>query len=107
VLANIIFGALVLPAQAPFGGTLNATLPLVPSVTDGPDVALVRLQTTIGAKGIVYSERVKGKTIDFRPRGIILPKSCPRGGWLFAAHLTFQDATHASATTAVPCPRGG
>jgi hypothetical protein len=107
VLANIIFGALVLPAQAPFGGTLNATLPLVPSVTDGPDVALVQLQTTIGAKGIVYSERVKGKTINFRPRGIILPKSCPRGGWLFAAHLSFQDATHASATTAVPCPRGG
>jgi hypothetical protein len=107
VLANIIFGALVLPAQAPFGGTLNATLPLLPSVTDGPDVALVRLQTTIGAKGIVYSERVKGKTIDFRPRGIVLPKSCPRGGWLFATHLSFQDTTHASATTAVPCPRDG
>ena len=106
VLANIIFGALVLPAQAPFGGALNATLPLVPSVTDGPDVALVRLQTTIGAKGIVYTEHVKGKTINFRPRGIVLPKSCPRGGWLFAAHLSFQDSTHASAATSVPCPRG-
>jgi len=106
VLANIIFGAVVLPAQAPFGGALNATLPLVPSVTDGPDVALVRLQTTIGAKGIVYTERVKGKTIHFRPRGIVLPKSCPRGGFAFAAHLTFQDATTASAGTAIPCPRG-
>ncbi len=105
VLANLIFGALVLPAQAPFGGTLNATLPLVPSVTDGPDVALVRLQTTIGAKGIVYTERVKGKTIKFRPRGIVLPKSCPHGGFAFAAHLTFQDTTHASTTTVVPCPR--
>jgi hypothetical protein len=105
VLANIIFGALVLPAQAPFGGALNATLPLIPSVTDGPDVVLVRLQTTIGAKGIIYSERIKGKTIDFHPRGILLPKSCPREGFAFAAHLTFQDATHASAGTTVPCPR--
>jgi hypothetical protein len=95
----------VLPAQAPFGGVLNATLPLVPSVTDGPDVALVRLQTTIGAKGIVYSERVKGKTIDFRPRGILLPKTCPRGGFAFAAHLTFQDSTRAGARAVVPCPR--
>lgn len=107
VLANIIFGALVMPAQAPFGGLLNATLPLLPSVPEGPDVALVRLQTTIGAKGITYYERVKGKTIAFHPRGILLPKSCPRGGFPFTAHLTFQDATNASASTAVPCPRGG
>jgi hypothetical protein len=107
VLANIIFGAVVLPAQAPFGGALNATLPLVPSVTDGPDVALVRLTTTIGAKGIVYSERVKGKTIHFRPRGIVLPKSCPSGGFAFAAHLSFQDGTQAGAGAVVPCPRGG
>jgi hypothetical protein len=107
VLANIIFGALVLPAQSPFGGVLNAELPLVPSVTDGPDVALVQLTTTIGAKGITYYERVKGKTIGFHPRGILLPKSCPRGGFTFAAHMTFQDATHASAHTTVPCPRSG
>jgi hypothetical protein len=106
VLADIIFGALVLPAKAPFGGLLNTTPPLIPSVPEGPDVALVRLQTTIGAKGITYYERVKGKTISFHPRGILLPKSCPRGGFAFAAHLTFQDATHSSAGTAVPCPRG-
>lgn len=107
VLADIIFAALVLPAKAPFGGLLNTTPPLVPSVPEGPDVALVRLQTTIGAKGITYYERVKGRTISFHPRGILLPKSCPRGGFAFAAHLTFQDATHSSASATVPCPRGG
>jgi hypothetical protein len=107
VLADILFGALVLPAQTPYGGVLNAELPLVPSITDGPDVALVQLATTIGAKGITYYERVKGRTIDFHPRGILLPKSCPRGGFAFAARLTFQNATHAGATATVPCPRGG
>jgi hypothetical protein len=107
VLANIIFGALVLPAQGPFGGQLNATLPLLPSVPEGPDVALVQLQTTIGASGITYYERVKGRTVRFHPRGILLPASCPRGGFPFAARLTFQDATHASAGTTVPCPHGG
>jgi hypothetical protein len=107
VLADIMFGALVLPAKAPFGGLLNATLPLLPSVPEGPDVALVRLQTTIGAKGITYHEHVKGRTINFHPRGILLPRSCPRGGFTFAARLSFQDATHSSASTAVPCPRSG
>ena len=106
VLANLVFPALVLPAKAPFGGLLNTTLPLVPSVPDGPDVALVQLQTTIGAKGITYYERVKGKTISFHPRGILLPRNCPRGGFAFGARLSFQDATHASANTVVLCPRG-
>lgn len=104
VLANLVFGALVLPAQAPFGGLIDTTLPLVPSVRGGPDMALVRLQTTIGAKGITYYERVKGKTISFRPRGLVLPRSCPRGGFAFAANLSFQDGTHSSAATNVPCP---
>ncbi len=107
VLADIIFTALVLPAHAPFGGLLSTTPPLIPSVPEGPDVALVRLQTTIGAKGITYYERVKGRTISFHPRSVVLPSSCPRGGFAFAAHLSFQDATHASAGTTVPCPRSG
>jgi hypothetical protein len=107
VLANIIFAALVLPAKAPFGGLLNTTPPLVPSVPEGPDVALVRLVTTIGPSGITYHERVKGRTVSFHPRGILLPKICPRGGFAFAVRLSFQDATHASAGIAVPCPRRG
>jgi hypothetical protein len=105
VLTKLVFGALVLPGKPPFGGLLNTTLPLVPSVRGGPDVALVELQTTIGAKGITYYERVKGKTISFKPRSILLPTRCPHGGFRFAAQLSFQDATNASATTTVPCPR--
>lgn len=107
VLTKLVFGALVLPAQAPFGGLIDTTLPLVPSVSGGPDVALVSLQTTIGAKGIVYYERVRGKTVSFRPRSLLLPAHCPRGGFRFSAHLTFQDGTQAGAGATVPCPRGG
>jgi len=77
----------------------------VPSVPEGPDVALVRLATTIGAKGITYYEHVKGKTIRFHPRGILLPRTCPRGGFAFAAHLSFQDGTRAGAGAVVPCPQ--
>ena len=71
----------MLPAQAPFGGVIDTTLPIVPSVRGGPDMALVRLQTTIGAKGITYYERVKGKTISFRPPWPAPPQelSCAEG----------------------------
>ncbi|MGO9839552.1 MAG: hypothetical protein ACLP1X_35695, partial [Polyangiaceae bacterium] len=79
-------------------------LPLVPSVPEGPDVALLGLQTTIGPAGIVYHEDINGKTVNFRPRGILLPKSCPRGGFPFAVRLSFSNDSSAGANATVPCP---
>jgi hypothetical protein len=105
VIAEIIFSALVLPAGPRFGGLIETKLPLVPSVPYGPDIALLGLQTTIGPAGIVYREDVGGKTVDFRPRGILLPKSCPRGGFPFAVRLSFGDGSSASSSATVPCPR--
>ena len=84
VIAEVVFSALVLPAGPHFGGLIETKLPLVPSVPEGPDVALLGLQTTIGPAGIVYHEDINGRTVNFRPRGILLPKSCPRGGFPFA-----------------------
>jgi hypothetical protein len=104
VIAEIIFSALVLPAGPRFGGLIETKLPLVPSVPYGPDVALLGLQTTIGPAGIVYHEDIGGKTIDFHPRGILLPKSCPRGGFPFAVRLSFSDGANAGAGATVPCP---
>ena len=60
-------------------------------------MALLGLQTTIGPAGIVYHEDIGGKTVNFRPRGILLPKSCPRGGFPFAVHLSFSDGSSAGA----------
>jgi hypothetical protein len=104
VYAQIIFSALLLPEPAPFGGRLHFDVPLVPSLPEAPDVAVVRLRTTLGSRGLTYYERVHGKTIAYRPNGILLPSSCPRGGFPFAANLSFQDGTHAHAATRVPCP---
>jgi hypothetical protein len=105
VIAEIVFSALVLPAGPRFGGLIETKLPLVPSVPYGPDIALLGLQTTIGPAGIVYHEDIDSKTVDFRPRGILLPTACPRGGFPFAVHLSFSDGTNAGAGATVPCPR--
>ena len=105
VLANIFLTAVVAPATAPYGGRLTIEPPLVPSLPGGPDVALVELNATLGARGITYTERAHGHTVRFHPRGILLPARCPRTGFAFAAHLRFQDQTTATAGTTVPCPR--
>lgn len=105
VSAQLVFPGLVLPAPMPFGGDLNALLPLVPSVPEAADAALVKLATTLGPSHITYYEFRRGHTIPYHPQGILLPRSCPRGGFQFAARFSFNDGTHASARATVSCPR--
>jgi hypothetical protein len=104
VSAQIVFSAKLVPAPLPFGGAITVDVPLVPSLPGAPYVAVVRLRSTLGPKNIVYYERVRGQTVAYHPRGVLLPDRCPRGGFRFAADLSFQDGSHASAHTAVPCP---
>lgn len=105
VEARIVLPSLLLAAPAPFGGLLDIGVPLVPSLPGAPPVAVVRLRATIGAGGITYYERVRGRTIAYHPRGVQLPDRCPRGGFPFAARLRFADGSAAGARAAVPCPR--
>jgi hypothetical protein len=105
VIADLVFGASVLDAAAPFGGLIDAVLPIVPAVPKGPDVVLRELQTTIGPPGLRYSERVKGRLVTFKPKRMLLGLRCPRGGYPFAASVRFADGSTAATRTRVPCPR--
>jgi hypothetical protein len=104
VIAQVAFSARVTSTTGRYGALIAATMPLVPGVPKGPDVALVSLSTTIGPAGILYYERVHGHLISFHPRGIRLPTRCPRGGFPFRLSLTFGEGPPAAAATAVPCP---
>jgi hypothetical protein len=105
VAAQIVFHGLVLPAPSPFGGDLATTLPLVPTLPGAPNAAVVQLRSTLGPLHLTYYERVRGKYHPYHPRGIVLPLTCPRGGFRFAASFAFEDGTQTSARTSVPCPR--
>jgi hypothetical protein len=79
-------------------------VPLVPTVPEGPDVAVTDVHVTLGGR-LTYYERVHGRRVPYRPQGILLPKRCPRGGFRFSATFTFLDGTQAQAQTTVRCPR--
>lgn len=102
--AELIFPGFIGPAVAPYGGTLQASVPPVPTLPGAPDAALVRLRSTIGPLGLTYYERAHGHTRAYRPRGIVLPPRCPAGGFPFALSMTFDDGSQAAARAAVPCP---
>jgi hypothetical protein len=105
VSAAIVFSAQLWNASRPFGGEIRIAVPLVPSLPEDPDVAVVRVLSTIGPAHLTYYERLHGRRVAYTPRGIVLPRRCPTGGFPFAATFGFLDGSRATAETRVPCPR--
>jgi hypothetical protein len=105
VYAQIVFQGELIAGSETLGGSLDAAVPLIPSVPNGPPVSIVSARTTIGPAHLTYYEHVHGRTISFHPTGVSLPRHCPRGGFTFSARFSFQDATSAVASSTVPCPR--
>jgi hypothetical protein len=110
VSAQLVFPATVVPAPPPYGEGVDTVVPLVPSLPEGPDVAVNTFHmalgtTTRGPDHFVYYRLVRGRRVSYSPAGLILPPTCPRGGFPFEAHFVFQDHTAATARTTVPCPR--
>lgn len=104
--ADIVFSGLLLPAPLPFGGQVNIGVPLVPTLPGAPYISVIRMRATLGPRGVTYYERAGGATLAYRPLGILLPPRCPRSGFRFSAQFTFADGAHATARTALRCPRG-
>lgn len=105
VFAQLVFKGELLPDRGIYGTKLKVTVPLVESITDGPDVSIVRVHATLGPKHLLYRGRAHGRVHYFHPHGIEVPRHCPKGGFPFAADFTFQGGLTAEAMTKVPCPR--
>jgi hypothetical protein len=102
--AGLIFTSQILEAAPPYGGSLDTTIPIIPSLPGAPDAAVVQMHATLGSAGITYYTRARGKRISYHPDGLRLPHTCPHGGFPFAASFAFGNGTHTQALTKVPCP---
>ncbi len=98
VQAVVVINAVLYP------GRLAIAVPSVPGLPGGPDVALLAIHAAIGA-GLTYYERRDGRDVAYRPRGIGLPGSCPRGGFQMGARFRFSGGESSYARSAVACPR--
>jgi len=98
VIANVLLTG-VLRA-----GRLQISVPPIASLPDAPYVALVKMRAILGGD-LTYYESRGGRRVPYRPRGIGLPDSCPRGGWRVGASFQFTDGERSTAGTGIACPR--
>jgi hypothetical protein len=104
VFAQLIFPSELLEGVSNnFPAELNTVIPLTPSVPGAPNAAVVRMHSSLGPEHILYSKRIHGKVVHYRPIGIAIPSRCPTGGFRFGAVLTFEDGSSVVTSTSVPC----
>jgi hypothetical protein len=101
IATQLIFGGVIVPG--PGGDSIEATIPLIPTLPNTPDAAIVEMKASLGTRAQTYFRTVGGRRVRFTPKGATLPPSCPAGGWPFSATFGFGDGSSAAATSNVAC----
>jgi hypothetical protein len=102
IATQLVFAGVIVPG--PLGQTIEATIPLIPTLPNTPDAAIVEMTASLGTRSQAYYRTVGGRRVRFTPKGATLPARCPTGGFPFSAEFRFLDGSTAGAATSVACP---
>ena len=104
VSVEVVFGGRVIRGPKPYGLGFSLNVPLIKVLPEASDASATSAFITLGAHNVAYYRTVHGRRTLFHVKGIVLPKSCPRGGWPVASRFRFQDGSTVMAKRSVPCP---
>ena len=89
----------------PYGLGFSLNVPLIKVLPEASDASAISTFFTAGAKNVAYYKKIHGKRKLFHVKGIITPKTCPRGGWPAASQISFEDGSTVTSKTKIPCPK--
>jgi hypothetical protein len=92
---RIVLTGTVLPDNPPYGEDLVLSIPPIPTLPLEPDASIVSMSLTVGAAKPSHPVTVNT---------IVVPPSCPTGGFPFAAEFTYADGSTGSVLANAPCP---
>lgn len=105
VSIQIVFTAVVERFPKPYGLGFHFNIPLIPTLPGASDATALSAHVSIGAPNVFYFEKVHGKRKRVHVKGIVLPKTCPKGGFPTETMFTFQDGTSSDTKLNLPCPK--
>jgi hypothetical protein len=93
---QVVLHGTVVSAKAPFGEELVLSIPPIPTLPLEPDASILSLSITLGS-----SEPHRARDANT----VLVPTSCPVGGFPFAGEFTYAEGPSSSALTTSSCPR--
>lgn len=100
-----VFTAITIHGPRPYGLGFSLNVPLIKVLPEASDASATSSFLTLGAKNAAYYKTIHGHRKLLHVKGIILPKSCPHGGWPVASVFKFQDGSVVMAKRSIRCPR--
>jgi hypothetical protein len=92
-------------APRPYGLGISFDVPIVPSLPGASLGWFDHVVLSLGATNVAYYRNVHGKTRLVHVKGVIAPKTCPRGGFPIEATIGFADGSTTTVNPTIPCPR--
>jgi hypothetical protein len=102
IATQLTFAGVIVPS--PLGPVIKASIPLIPTLPEAPDAAIVAMSSTLGTRQLNYYRTVSHRRVRFTPKGATIPARCPASGFPFSASFGFSDASSTTAAAMVPCP---
>jgi hypothetical protein len=90
----------------PYGFGVEFEVPPIPTLPGASYASVENSDFTVGSQHIAYYHTVHGYQQLVHVKGLIVPKTCPHGGFPFKATISFLDGSSSTDTYTAPCPRG-
>ena len=104
VSAQAVITATEVHASKPYGIGFSLHIPPIPTLPGAAYASVKESFFTIGAQKIAYYRDSHGGRRLIHVKGLVLPKSCPPGGFPFKVTIGFLNGTQSTATYSSRCP---
>lgn len=105
VPVELVVAAREVRAPKPYGLGFSVEIPPIATIPGASLASVESAFATFGATNVAYYERVKGKRTLVHLRGMVVPKTCPPGGFPSKGIIDFADGATLTVNPTIPCPR--
>jgi hypothetical protein len=105
ILVELVVVAKEVHAPKPYGLGFSVE---IPPITTFPGASLASVESayaSFGAANVAYYETIHGKRTLVHLRGVLVPKTCPRGGFPSEGKIDFADGSSLTVNPSIPCPQ--
>jgi hypothetical protein len=88
----------------PYGLGFSVEVPTISTIPGAAPASVESAFATFGAANVAYYETVHGKRTLVHIKGMVVPKTCPRGGFPTEGTIDFADGTTLTVNPTIPCP---
>jgi hypothetical protein len=91
-------------ARPPYGLGFSVEVPPISTIPGAPLATIESAFASLGAGNVAYYRRVRDRRRLVRVRGLVVPRTCPRGGFPSRARIEFRDGRTLTLDPTMPCP---